>query len=143
MGNLSFARSRATMVTFVLAAMLVGVAHASDTEVNKAAEAPAPASAPSATPAAAPAETPAETPAVKAPVAAEPTLKVPAGWRKQTRNGDVAYCRKIVTLGSRFEKLQCMSEAELEQYITMNEENRDTMQQRISICGTSSVCSNP
>ena len=135
MGNLSFARSRATMVTFVLAAMLVGVAHASDTEVNKAAEAPAPASAPSATPA--------ETPAVRAPVAVEPSLKVPAGWRKQTRNGDVAYCRKIVTLGSRFEKLQCMSEAELEQYITMNEENRDTMQQRISICGTSSVCSNP
>ena len=80
---------------------------------------------------------------MKAPVAAEPSLKVPAGWRKQMRNGDVAYCRKIVTLGSRFEKLQCMSEAELEQYIAMNEENRDTMQQRISICGTSSVCSNP
>ena len=126
-------------MTFALAAMLVGVAHASDTEVNKAVEAPAPAPAPAATPAAAPAATP----AVQAPVAAEPSLKVPAGWRKQMRNGDVAYCRKIVTLGSRFEKLQCMSEAELEQYIAMNEENRDTMQQRISICGTSSVCSNP
>lgn len=82
--------------------------------------------------------------ATAAVAAAEPRVfKVPAGWRKQKRNGDVAYCRKIVTLGSRFEKLQCMNEAELEQYIAMNQENRDTMQQRIAVCGTSTVCSNP
>jgi hypothetical protein len=82
--------------------------------------------------------------ATTAVAAAEPRVfKVPAGWRKQKRNGDVAYCRKIVTLGSRFEKLQCMNEAELEQYIAMNQENRDTMQQRIAVCGTSTVCSNP
>ena len=79
--------------------------------------------------------------AAPATAAAEPrTFKVPAGWRKQKRNGDVAYCRKIVTLGSRFEKLQCLNEAELEQYIAMNQENRDTMQQRIAVCGTSTVC---
>ena len=142
MANLSFARSRAAMVTFALAAMLMGVAHASDTEVNKAVEAPATAPAPSATPAAAPAATPAAQAPPAAAASETRTLKVPAGWRKQMRNGDVAYCRKIVTLGSRFEKMQCMSEAELKQHMAMSAENVNSMQQRIAICGNG-TCANP
>jgi hypothetical protein len=108
------------------------------------AQSPAPAETPK--PAtAAPAETSASTAAPQAASVApqsaatavtqpkKPLTKVP-GYKRVKRDGQVFFCRKDASIGSRLETMKCFSEAEMEVQLAMQQEERDNMHQRMRTC---------
>jgi invasion protein IalB len=92
--------------------------------------------------AAATAAAPAAVVAASTPSAA--AFKPPKGWRLKSKQGDEPrYCRKDVSLGSRFATEQCLTQAQLQQQEAMNEANRVRFSQSTAICASASGGANP
>ncbi len=102
-----------------------------------AATAAAPAAATTATAAAPAAVVAASTPSAAA-------FKPPKGWRLKSKKGEEPrYCRKDVSLGSRFATEQCLTQDQLQQQEAMNEANRVRFSQSTAICASAPGCANP
>lgn len=81
----------------------------------------------------------------KAENAAAPAaeFKPPKGYRKRVEGGTTYYCTKVVVLGSRFEKDDCRTQAELQDLAFQREGMRGDMEQRRSLCTSAAGCANP
>ena len=80
-----------------------------------------------------------------APVAADAAtpFRVPPGWRVKTLRGEeLRYCRKEVTLGSRFAKEECLTRDQLELKIKVDAENAARAAQSAQICTSALGCAN-
>lgn len=95
-----------------------------------------------AAPAASTVTAPAAVVAAATPPAA--AFKPPKGWRLRSKKGEEPrYCRKDVSLGSRFATEQCLTQDQLQQQEAMNEANRVRFSQSTAICASASGCANP
>ncbi|MBU3673136.1 MAG: hypothetical protein FGM43_11365 [Sinobacteraceae bacterium] len=70
-------------------------------------------------------------------------FRVPPGWRVKTLRGEeLRYCRKEVTLGSRFAKEECLTRDQLELKIKVDAENAARAAQSAQICTSALGCAN-
>jgi hypothetical protein len=71
------------------------------------------------------------------PVAAADDMRtrVPPGYRLVERDGVRLLCTRTTTLGSRFQKEICMTEAEYVEFEARNEGMRQDLRKSIGICG--------
>ena len=95
--------------------------------------------------AATPAAAPVSAQAAASPVAATKAsttgdYKPPAGYKKRVANGHTLYCAKMVVLGSRFPKEECLTQTELELLEMQKAGMRNDISRKQAICGTAAAC---
>ena len=71
---------------------------------------------------------------------AESTGKVPSGYRRITRNGRELFCRKVVTLGSRFPEQMCFTREQLDEIATRTGETMQNMERSKAVCTGGTQC---
>lgn len=81
-----------------------------------------------------------QTPPANADKPAIKPLKVPSEYRRRLVKGEVQYCTKTVTLGSRFPKLVCVNEEGLRALVEQREEAQADLRRSQSLCGSSGAC---
>jgi hypothetical protein len=69
------------------------------------------------------------------------TSKVPSGYRRVTRNGKELFCRKVVTLGSRFPEQMCFTREQLEEIANRTDETINNMERSKAVCTGGTQCS--
>ena len=98
---------------------------------------PAPAAATPDTQAAKPATAPVGSPAATEKVAGNEkriVMRTPPGYRSVTRNGVRLFCKKTVTLGSRFPEDICLTEDQYNQVQQNAEQARQELRRGVSTC---------
>jgi hypothetical protein len=73
---------------------------------------------------------------------AKPAVKIPSGYRRETRNGKEFFCRNETTLGSRFAQKTCLSREQIEKLQSQSDSTMDNLEQGMKVCGGGSSCSN-
>ena len=100
---------------------------------------PAATAASAATPApeaAAPA-TPAAEQRVESAATAQSAKKVPAGYRRVTRNGKELYCRSVTTIGTRFAEQMCFTREQIEEIERRTDQAMDDFETARKTCSGS------
>ena len=64
----------------------------------------------------------------------------PLGYKAKIVDWEVLYCRKMVVTGSRFTKEICMTEAQLREHMTNNDEMRRDVNKVTRTCGSLEAC---
>jgi len=71
---------------------------------------------------------------------AQTTTKIPSGYRRVTRNGKELFCRKVVTLGSRFPEQMCFTREQLEEIANRTDETMDNIERSKAVCSGGGYC---
>lgn len=83
---------------------------------------------------------PAAAPAEAAPVVEVKPLKIPAGYRKRLIKGQEMYCTITTTVGTRFPREVCMTEAGLRNLIEQRAAQQEDLNRTQSLCASASRC---
>lgn len=78
--------------------------------------------------------------AAPAKAAEKSTLKVPSEFRRKIVNGEVQYCTKRTTIGTRFPKLTCVNEDGLRAMLEQRALDQDELRSKQSVCATATAC---
>jgi hypothetical protein len=70
-------------------------------------------------------------------------FKPPPGWKARHGKGEVLYCHKQRSSGTRIDKTVCMSEASLKKYVADNEAEIRRLEQSLRVCSNPSACGQP
>jgi hypothetical protein len=65
---------------------------------------------------------------------------VPPEYKRRVVNGQVSYCTKTTTLGSRFPKTICVDEEGLRTLVELRNSNQDDLRRAQSACTSSASC---
>ena len=74
--------------------------------------------------------------------AAQPSGKIPSGYRRETRGGKELYCRNVTTVGSRFPQKTCFTREQLQEMQSHTESAMDDLEQGMKVCGGGESCGN-
>jgi len=61
-------------------------------------------------------------------------FKPPGGWRPKRVNGELVYCTKVSEYNSRISKQECLTEAQLREYVRASRAAREELEKQSKAC---------
>ena len=74
------------------------------------------------------------------PAAQDKRIVVPPGYHLRIVKGEVRYCTKTTTLGSRFPKWSCVDEEGLRALAELRNSNQQDLRRAQSVCASAAYC---